>query len=194
MKPPAHGAENRKTVRHEWGCVHGRFQPLHNGHLEYLLRARDRCRRLVVGITNPDPARVRAEAASPHRHEPGSNPFTFFERAVMVRDVLLAEGLRSREFVVVPFPINAPELCRYYVPAGAVHFVRVYSDWEREKVRRLRDHGFTVEVIDPGKEKEVSGAEVRRLLRSGLPWEHLVPDSTANIVRGSPALGRIRAG
>jgi hypothetical protein len=43
--------------------------------------------------------------------------------------------------------------------------------------------GCAVEVLDLGKEKEVSGVEVRQLMRSGLPWEHLVPDGTAGIVR-----------
>lgn len=118
---------------HEWGCVHGRFQPFHNGHLEYVLRAKGRCRRLVVGITNPDPTWTRAEPASPHRHEPEANPFTYLERALMVRDTLLDEGLSPEEFVVAPFPIHDPELCRFYAPAGAVHFARVYSAWEEEK-------------------------------------------------------------
>ena len=165
-----------------WGCVHGRFQPFHYGHLEYVLRARQRCERLIVGITAADPTTTRKEAASPHRHEPASNPFTYFERLQMIRDTLLAEGLDARDFALVPFPVHEPGLIGYYVPEGTVHFVRVYSRWEREKVRRLRDEGFPVEVLNPGEEKEVSGTEVRRLMREGLPWEHLVPSGTAKIV------------
>ena len=213
MKPPAHEAKNAKTLApradaetseavgspgerppYERGCVHGRFQPFHNGHLEYVLRAKVRCRQLIVGITNPDPTRVRAEASGPHRHEPGANPFTYLERALMIRDALLAEGLRPQEFQIVPFPIHDPELYRHYTPADAVHFIRVYSDWEREKVCRLRGQGFVVEVLDPGKEKEVSGVEVRRLMRSDLPWEHLVPDGTAGVVRCALTTGRPHAG
>ena len=170
--------------RYEWGCVHGRFQPFHVEHLEYALRAKERCRRLIVGITNPDPTWVRREARSEHRHAAESNPFTYFERALMVEGSLLDEGLEARDFAVVPFPIQAPELCRFYVPEGTIHFVRVYSEWEEEKVRRLRAHGFTVEVLDGGREKGISGSEVRRLVGAGLPWEHLVPKASARIVRG----------
>ncbi len=83
----------------------------------------------------------------------------------------------------MPFPVHDPGLVGHYVPEGTVHFVRVYSSWEEEKVRRLRDAGATVEILDPGEEKRVSGAEVRRRLREGLPWENLVPRSTAKIVR-----------
>lgn len=208
MKPPARKAQDEGSgVRpgteksrvaghlsgyspHEWGCVHGRFQPFHNGHLEYVLRAKARCRRLVVGITNPDPVWVRAEASSPHRHEPEANPFTYFERALMVRDALLEGGMRPREFLVVPFPIHDLDLLRHYVPPTAVHFVRVYSEWEQEKVNRLRARGLVVEVLDPGKEKEFSGSVVRGLMRSGRPWEHLVPDGAAEVARRSLAAAR----
>lgn len=166
-----------------WGCVHGRFQPFHRGHLEYALLAKKRCRWLVVGITNPDPSWVRYEETNPQRHEPDSNPFTYFERTLMIRDSLLGAGLREEEFVLVPFPIQEPELLRHYTPAGAVHFVRAYSDWEWEKIHRLRTCGLNVEVLDPGSAKEVSGGEVREALRSGLPWEHLVPAACADNVR-----------
>jgi cytidyltransferase-like protein len=165
-----------------WGCVHGRFQPFHNGHMEYVLHAGRRCERLIVGITNPDPSAVRKEAANPSRHEPASNPFTYFERLLMVRDALLAGGFDARGFALVPFPIHEPGLISHYVPEGTVHFVRVYSRWEEEKVRRLRNGGATVEILDLGEEKKVSGAQVRRLIREGFPWENLVPQSTAKIV------------
>jgi cytidyltransferase-like protein len=165
-----------------WGCVHGRFQPFHDGHLEYVLRARRRCERLIIGITAADPTAIRREDTNAHRHEPASNPFAYFERLIMIRDALLAEGLKARDFALVPFPVHEPELIGHYVPGGTVHFVRVYSRWEEEKVRRLRDEGFPVEVLDPGEEKKVSGTEVRRLMREGLPWEHLVPRGVAEVV------------
>jgi len=168
---------------YEWGCVHGRFQPFHRGHLEYALLAKGRCRRLLVGITNPDPSRVTPEAANARRHTVESNPFTYLERALMLRDSLLDEGLEAREFIVAPFPIQELELCRHYVPEGTVHFERVYSGWEEEKVRRLRAHGLTVEVLDRGEEKAVSGTEIRHLIRAGLTWEHLVPAAAIPVIR-----------
>jgi cytidyltransferase-like protein len=166
-----------------WGCVHGRFQPFHNGHLEYVLRAWQRCEQLIVGITAADSTAVRKENASPHRHEPASNLFTYFERLQMIQDTLLTEGLNPSAFAIVPFPIQDPGLIGRYVPKGTIHFVRVYSPWEEEKTRRLRDEGFPVVVLDPGEEKKVSGSEVRRLMREGLPWEHLVPLGAVEVVR-----------
>lgn len=173
---------NVERHRYEWGCVHGRFQPFHREHLEYALRARERCRRLIVGITNPDPTWVKHEASSNHRHTAGSNPFTYIERALMVEGSLLDTGFEARDFVVVPFPIQEPSLCRFYVPEGVVHFVRVYSQWEEEKARRLRAQGFAVEVLDRGRDKGISGSEVRRLLQAGLRWEDLVPEAAARVI------------
>ncbi len=179
---------------YEWGCVHGRFQPFHRGHLEYTLLSKGQCRRLLVGITNPDPSRVTPEAASARRHTVESNPFTYFERALMVRDSLLSEGLEAREFVVAPLPIQEPELCRYYVPEGTVHFVRIYSGWEVEKVRRLRAHGLAVEVLGRCEEKVISGTDVRWRLRAGLAWEHLVPAAAVPIIRDAITTGPRRFG
>ena len=167
---------------YEWGCVHGRFQPFHSGHLEYALLAKKRCRRLLIGVTNPDLTWIMPEAANANRHTAESNPFTYFERALMLRDSLLDEGLEAGEFLVAPFPIQQPELCRYYVPEGTIHFIRVYSGWEEEKVCRLRAHGLTVEVLSRDEEKAVSGTEVRRLIRAGLAWEHLVPAAAVPII------------
>ena len=41
--------------------IHGRFQPFHLGHLEYLAGAASEADEVWVGITNPDPTRVRPE-------------------------------------------------------------------------------------------------------------------------------------
>jgi nicotinamide-nucleotide adenylyltransferase len=152
-----------------WGCVHGRFQPFHEGHLEYVLRAWQRCERLIVGVTAADPTAVWKETESPHRHEPASNPFTYFERLQMIRDTLLAEGLKARDFAIVSFPIQDPGFIGHYVPEGTTHFVRVYSRWEEEKVRRLRDEVFPVEVLDPGEEKKVPGPRYAALCARASP-------------------------
>src|SRR5438034_7277150 len=95
--------------------VHGRFQPFHNGHLEYLRAARELCDTLIVGITNPDPTAIVEEPTSEHRHLPESNPFTYFERLLMVREVLRDESIPHDRSIIIPFPVNSPERWRYYV-------------------------------------------------------------------------------
>ncbi len=159
------------------GVIHGRFQVLHNDHLAYLLAAKARCEHLVVGITNPDPFLTREDAADARRAKPTSNPLTYFERYVMVRAALLGASVGSESFSVVPFPINIPELYRYYVPMDAVFFMTICDEWGRRKFELLTAQGLKVEVMweRSPETKGLTGAQVRHRIIAGEPWEHLVP-------------------
>ena len=119
--------------KYEIGVIHGRFQILHNDHIKYLMAGKDLCKYLVVGITNPDPLLTRDSDANPHRSKPLANPLTYFERYLMTQAALLEQGLSLTEFSIVPFPINVPELIKYYVPLDAIFFLTIYDDWGRQK-------------------------------------------------------------
>ena len=164
--------------------IHGRFQPFHNGHLEYLKGAAERSDEIFVGITNPDPARVKPEGSDPLRHLPESNPFTYVERLLMVKAAAGDAAIELERVHVIPFPVNEPDLWPAYVPADVVQFIRLFSDWGGTKLERLREAGYEVVVLDEGSEKEVSGADVRAALREdGSDWERLVPPGVAALLR-----------
>lgn len=172
------------------GMIHGRFQPFHLGHLEYLRGASERCDEVWVGITNPDPSRVRPEPSDPARHLPESNPWTYAERMLMVKAAAGDIGLDLARVHPIPFPVNEPELWPAYVPAGVTQYLRLFSAWGGTKLERLQEAGFEVEILDEGSEKEVSGADVRETLRSGGDWESLVPPGVARVLKeleGVPA-------
>ncbi len=160
--------------------VHGRFQPFHNGHLEYLRGAAARSDEVFVGITNPDPWRIREEPSDPLRHLPESNPFTYTERLLMVEGVAADEGVPVH---VIPFPVNEPELWPAYVPPGVTQYLRLFSEWGDTKLERMREAGYEVVILDEGIEKGVSGADVRDAMREGGAWEPLVPPAVARVIR-----------
>jgi nicotinamide-nucleotide adenylyltransferase len=162
------------------GMIHGRFQPFHHGHLEYLRGAAARSDEVFVGITNPDPQRIKEEASDPLRHLPESNPFTYVERLLMIEAVAEDEGLRVH---VIPFPVNEPELWPAYVPSGVTQYLRLFSEWGGTKLERMREAGYEVVVLDHEVEKEISGADVRAALRSGGEWETLVPPGVARVIK-----------
>jgi cytidyltransferase-like protein len=162
------------------GMIHGRFQPFHNGHLEYLLGAAARSDVVFVGITNPDPSRIREEPSDPLRHLPESNPFSYVERLLMVQAVADDEGIRAH---VIPFPVNEPELWDAYVPPGVTQYLRLFSDWGGTKLDRMREAGYEVEILDQGAEKQLSGADVRAAMREGGEWESLVPPAVARVIK-----------
>jgi nicotinamide-nucleotide adenylyltransferase len=165
------------------GMIHGRFQPFHNGHLEYLKGAAARSDEVFVGITNPDPARIKPEGSDPLRHLPESNPFSYVERLLMVKAAAGDAGIELERLHVIPFPVNEPELWPAYVPEDVVQFIRLFSDWGGTKLERLREAGYDVVVLDEGAEKEISGADVRAALRDGGDWERLVPPGVAGVLK-----------
>ncbi|HET8651245.1 MAG TPA: adenylyltransferase/cytidyltransferase family protein [Gaiellaceae bacterium] len=175
-------------TRAERGMIHGRFQPFHLGHLEYLRGAAERCDEVFVGITNPDPTRIRPEPSDPLRHLPESNPWTYSERLLMVKAAATELRLELTRVHVVPFPVNEPELWPAYVPDGVTQYIRLFSQWGGTKVDRLREAGYEVVVLDEGAEKQISGAEVREALRAGGEWESLVPRGVAQVIRGLQAV------
>lgn len=166
------------------GMIHGRFQPFHNGHLEYLRGAAERADEVFVGITNPDPARIVPEESDPLRHLPESNPFSYVERLLMVEAAVSDLGLEPRRVHVIPFPVNEPALWDAYVPRRVTQYLRLFSAWGGTKLDRFCEAGYEVVVLDEGAEKQISGADVRAAMRGGLDWESLVPAGVAGVIHG----------
>ncbi len=178
----------------ETGVIHGRFQVLHNDHMRYLLAGKSRCRHLVVGITNPDPSLTSADRADPQRHEPHANPLTYFERYLMIRDVLSGQGLSRQEFSLVPFPVNRPDLYRFYVPMDGTFFLTIYDDWGRRKKKIFESLGLKIEVLweRSPEEKGLSSADVRRRMARGEAWETMVPAPVAKRMQEWDVPARLR--
>lgn len=178
----------------EIGFIHGRFQVLHNDHLKYLLTGKERCRHLVVGITNPDPTLTREDPVIPGRSEETANPFTYYERFLMVRAALTEAGLGLEQFSVVPFPVNLPQLYRYYAPMDAVFFLTIYDGWGEKKLAMFLEMGLQTEILwrRSLEEKGLSGSEVRRRIVTGEAWQDLVPKSVAGLLLQWKAAERLR--
>jgi len=178
----------------ETGVIHGRFQVFHNDHLVYLLAGLSLCRHLVVGITNPDPFLTRDDDADRKRSSPSANPLTYYERYVTVRAVLAEAGVEPSRFSVVPFPINIPELYRYYVPLEALFFLSVYDEWGRRKLDRFRSLGLTTHLLRdvPESQKGISATDIRARMARDEPWEALVPPAVALLMKKWGIPGRLK--
>jgi nicotinamide-nucleotide adenylyltransferase len=179
----------------ETGVIHGRFQILHNDHMKYLLAGKERCRHLVVGITNPDPTLTKPDAAAPERSDSLANPLTYFERYVLVHAALGEAGLKTGEFSIVPFPINFPELIVHYVPPESTFFLTIYDGWGRRKLEIFRELRLDTEVLweRPPAEKGLSASDIRMSMIRGEPWESLVPPVTVSFLKRWDIPGRLKA-
>jgi len=160
-------------------AVTGRFQPFHLDHLELVDFALARAPRVFIAITNPDRRSRVASPESAHRHLDSANPFSWLERLQMIEAALGAAEVARGRYVIVPFPIEAPATWTDYVPAGTTQLVRIYSDWEREKVRRLEAGGYPVIALggDPGRRLS-AGALRAAMARGDGGWSPQVPPGT----------------
>ena len=169
---------------HPLGLIHGRFQVLHNDHLEYLLAGKALCDRLIVGITNPDEMSTADEPSDPHRSDARNNPLTYTEREAMIRAALTEAGVPETDFDVIPFPICRPEQVAAVAPRDAVYYLTIYDDWGREKLKRFVDLGLTTQVMweRPLSEKGLTGTDIREAIREGREFRSMLPPAVAELV------------
>ena len=141
------------------GFITGRFQIFHNGHLEYALQASQLVDTLLIGICNPDAGAILPNQADNFRHLPKHNPFTYWERLLMIKKSLLTIGLKQSQFEIVPCPINRPELISSYIPAKILHLTRVYDQWGYQKIQILKSLGYESHLLyesaSPNKKRTV---------------------------------------
>ena len=164
--------------------VHGRFQPFHNEHLEYLKLGKARCDFLWIGLAMFDiVTQTKAGDIDDHRTAKAANPFTYFERVKMITDSLAHEGVATTEFGFIPFPIDDVELLPQFLPVTIPCLTTICEPWNREKISRLEMAGYQVEVLLERKPKEISGARIRELIANqDEAWFSLVPAATVSVV------------
>ncbi|MCC5869015.1 MAG: adenylyltransferase/cytidyltransferase family protein [Gammaproteobacteria bacterium] len=166
-------------------AVTGRFQPFHVDHLELLKHALTLAEQVLICITNADARCLQPAAESAHRHMVAANPFTWFERLRIIEAALEHQGVARARYVITPFPLNAPGSWPAYVPAGTPHLVRIFSDWEREKCRRLRAGDYPVIELQGDPEHRVSASDIRAAMGCGDPaWREHVPEGALSVLEG----------
>ncbi|MGC4020290.1 MAG: nicotinate-nucleotide adenylyltransferase [Muricomes sp.] len=164
----------------ETGVIHGRFQIFHLKHMEYLLAAKMRCKKLYIGITHSDI--VSFAATSPldlHGVTRRDNPLTYFERFEMIQGALAEFGVKREEYEIIPFPVSQPDLILQYAPKDAVYFMSICGEWDEERYEMLQNLGLNVEILWRKNKEEVgvTGTEVRNLIAEEKDWQQYVPKS-----------------
>ena len=175
MSTPLHATPASTTRRLERIAVTGRFQPIHFDHLALLQHAFAQARHVVIGITNPQPAVRTAHPASPHRHLAEANPWTYDERAELIDAALRCDGVNADRYSILPFPLDEPTQWPALLPPGTPQLVRVFSDWEREKVRRFAAAGYPPQVLEGDPATRLSASDIRSAMQNAAPWQHWVP-------------------
>jgi nicotinamide mononucleotide adenylyltransferase len=162
------------------GSVHGRFQPLHLEHLDYLLEAKLRCDFLYIGLTAFDMRTIRGPAESPHRKFGASNPLTYFERTRMIHDALVEANVPASTFAFTPFPIDDPDQLPCFLPTTVTSFTTICDEWNRRKIDLLSRAGYPVVVVREREPPTLRAGTIRDLLRrDDDAWTTMVPAAVA---------------
>ncbi len=176
--------------------VSGRFQVLHNQHLEYIRLAMNKSENLIIGITNQNPIiKVGTYQEDKNRTNLKNNPFTYYERYMMIKNTMLEAGYLPEQFDIVPLPIEEPDFLKNYLPIDAIHFLTIFDDWGRKKKQILEDAGFFVEVLKdrPIEEKFICSTQIRDLIVRGEEWKYLVPPAVFKYITENKLDQRIKS-
>jgi cytidyltransferase-like protein len=173
------------------GSAHGRFQPFHNGHLEYVLAAQKQCDFLWIGITKFDIDTTGPLGTT--RERPENNPLTFHQRLTIISAALADEGVRREEFGFIPFPIETHSKLGQFLPTSVPCFTTVYEEWNRQKISVLESCGYRVIVLWERSNKEISGGEIRNEMIAGSErWKEMVPRATVKYAREFGLIERLK--
>ena len=161
-----------------YSLVIGRFQPLHNGHMEVIRKCAQESEQLIIGIG-------RAQ----YSHDP-SNPFTAGDRYLMIQRSLEDEGIDN--YSVVPVEdLNRYSVWVAHVASMVPPFRNVYSNNPLTK-RLFSEAGYTIRDSPLYNRSVYSGTEVRRRMINDEDWRQLVPKAVAEVIDDIDGVGRIK--
>jgi nicotinamide mononucleotide adenylyltransferase len=164
------------------GCLSGRFQPFHLGHLELFLHVVKSHRQIYVAITNPTPESRSFESTNPNRHLSESNPFSYEDRVAFIESVLTDNKIDRERVIIVPFSLTEPSSWYHEIPAETLQYVRVFSSWEEHKVEVLRQK-YKVKTLPTNTSgPPIRATVIREAIKSNSPWTHLVPPGVASLI------------
>lgn len=165
------------------GSVHGRFQPPHNQHIEYILEAKKRCDFLWIGITQYDIKDLHDTPTIPHRSEAKNNPLTYFERINILREALISNDIEEQQFSFVPFPLESPTHLKGFLPLDIPIFTTICDEWNSFKVKLLEECGYRVIVLFEREGEIIRGKTIRSCIAAGgIIWEQKVPQPSVTAV------------
>ena len=153
------------------GIFVGRFQPVHNGHLE-----------VIKGILEDVDELVIVVGSSQYSHRL-DNPFTTGERITMIRKALQESVISLSKIWIIPVPdVHQHALWVSQIVGYSPKFDVVYAN-EPLTSRLFAESGFKVKPMPFVKREIYSATEIRQNIIDNKKWEELVPNSVAKFIK-----------
>jgi nicotinamide mononucleotide adenylyltransferase len=182
---------NKTKPQYKLAMVHGRFQPLHHEHLEYILWGITNSEQCIIGITQPDITELTPSVGAEHRTKPEGNPYSFTQRKLMVERSLEKLGISSDQYRIIEFSVDDIKSSITSLPRDSegklpIQFMKIFSDWELHKKAEFEKNKCEVIEIKDGdnvySSKNITGTLVRELIQSKRNWADFVPAGANKIL------------
>jgi len=158
----------------------GRFQPFHKGHLKALYWILERENEVIIGI---------GSAQFSHTLK---NPFTLGERIEMIYSVLKQENLLTRAVIVgIPDTDNQHSIWVSLVKSFSPRFEKVYTNDPLSR-QLFEENNIPTSGIPFFKRDIYKATKIRELMISDQPWEDLVPQPVAKIIKEINGVERLK--
>ena len=164
------------------GLFVGRFQPLHNGHLNSIKYCLNKIDELVVVIGSSD------------KSFEFKNPFTAGERIEMIRETICKEINKEtlQKIFLIPVPdIGIHRLWTYNIDLLVPRYNIVFTN-DQFTTMLFKERG--IEIIHPEliNREKLSATEVRYRIANDKNWKELVSVKTAKIIEEINGIERIK--
>ena len=159
------------------GCLIGRFQPFHSGHLRLVERIAEDVDELVIGIGSADASHTRR------------NPFTAGERVMMIRKTLESHDIT--DYVVPIEDLERNSVWVSHVKSMAPEFDVAYSN-NSLVVRLFSEAGIEVRQTEMFDRDDLKGSEIRRQMVEDGDWRQHVPEPVQAVIEEIDGVGRLR--
>ncbi len=159
------------------GCLIGRFQPFHEGHLRLVEHIADDVDEIVIGIGSADASHTKR------------NPFTAGERVMMIRKTL--EPYDMTDYVVPIEDLDRNSVWVSHVQSMAPRFDVAYSN-NPLVVRLFEEAGVEVRQTEMFDREALKGSEIRAEMAQAKGWRRHVPDAVVSVVEEIDGVGRLQ--
>jgi nicotinamide-nucleotide adenylyltransferase len=165
------------------GLFIGRFQPLHNGHLNSIKYCLNRLDLLIIAIGSAD------------KSFEAKNPFTAGERIEFIRETICKEINKEalQKIVLIPVPdIGIHRLWTHSVDSLVPRYDIVFTN-DQFTTMLFKERG--IEIIHPEiiNRERLSATEVRYRIANNKNWMELVSNETSKIIKEINGIERIKA-
>jgi len=166
-------SSDKSIFEYEIGCIHGRFQPFHNEHFQYLMLALEKCRHLVIGITQPNNVELKSIHHIDKRVDPSANPLSFNQRIEMIKAVLEKQNISDARYSFAEFDIDKPKALEAKVSTDLICFTTIREPWNQNKVDTLVKLGYHVDVLlEDYSDKRITSSDIRKKIKNDdLSWK-----------------------